>query len=174
VLSYKEAGKIRFLTLPAADVETARAPSVRCRAAREALEARGNTGLAERAARLRKGGRAELSRPAQPARAHSSSEPFGASTAQFGRVRDFLVGGAAAVLEHVELEQYIKTSGFELLRLFLQDHFDLRATQEIRFKEVFDTGGTRHGAVEPEYEHPLATIVGTITTGHFAYRHRAE
>jgi hypothetical protein len=85
-----------------------------------------------------------------------------------------LVGGAAAALDHFELEQYIKTEGFELLRLLLQDHFDLRATQELRLEEVLDASGARHGAVEPGHERPLATIVGTITTGRFAYRHRGE
>jgi hypothetical protein len=55
VLSYKEAGKTRFLMLPAAEVEAVRAATARYRAAKEALEAQGNAGLAELAARLRRG-----------------------------------------------------------------------------------------------------------------------
>lgn len=57
---------------------------------------------------------------------------FDASAAQFAKIRAFLDGDGAAGMEHFELEEYIKTEGFELLRLFLQDHFDVRAFREER------------------------------------------
>jgi hypothetical protein len=85
-----------------------------------------------------------------------------------------LAGETAFGLEHFDLEQYIKTDGFELLRLLLQDHFDLRALREPRLEGVADCDGVRHRAVEPGHERPVATIVGTITTGRLAYRHRGE
>jgi hypothetical protein len=75
-------------------------------------------------------------------------------------------------LEHFELEEYIKTEGFELLRLLLQDHFDLREAREARLEGVVDHSGAGHGAVERGHERPLATIVGTVTVGRLAYRHR--
>jgi len=67
----------------------------------------------------------------------------------------------AGTLEHFELEEYIKIEGFELLRLLLQDHFDLRASREERIDEVLDAAGRHHGAVEANHERPLTTIVGT-------------
>lgn len=91
---------------------------------------------------------------------------------QFDKIRGFLGGEAATVLEHSQLEQYIKTEGFELLRLFLQDHFDLREVREVRLEEVIDADAVAYRAVERDHERSLATIVGTITTGRLAYRHR--
>src|SRR5260370_11065813 len=55
--------------------------------------------------------------------AQSPAVAFNAPAAQFDKIRGFLAGEGAAALEHFELEQYIKTEGFELLRLLLQDHF---------------------------------------------------
>lgn len=97
-----------------------------------------------------------------------------ASLAQFTKLRRFLTGDQSADLEHSELEAYIKTEGFELLRLLLQDHFDLRELSEVRLEEVLDSSGVAHGALERGHERPLATIVGTVTVGRLAYRHRGE
>lgn len=113
------------------------------------------------------------------ARASDATESYlpgdlDASAAQFAKVRGFLSGRAAAALEHFELEQYIRTEGFELLRLLLQDHFDLRASRETRIGEVVGSGGARHGAVEQDHQRPLGTIVGTVTIGRLAYRRRGE
>jgi hypothetical protein len=48
--------------------------------------------------------------------------PFAASAAQFDKICGFLGGEAAAGLQHFQLEGYLKTEGFELLRLLLQGH----------------------------------------------------
>lgn len=96
------------------------------------------------------------------------------AVAQFAKVRGFLAGDTAATLEHSELEGYIKTEGFELLRLLLQAHFDLRTFRELRLAEATATDGIVHGAVERSHERPLATIVGTVVINRFAYRHRGE
>ncbi|MGH9044900.1 MAG: ISKra4 family transposase [Acidimicrobiales bacterium] len=99
---------------------------------------------------------------------------FSASAAQFGRLRDFLTGEAAAGLSHFELEEYIRTDGFELLRLLLQDHFDLRASREERLAGVQSVDGVAHRAVERGHERCLATVVGTVRINRIAYRHRGE
>jgi len=99
---------------------------------------------------------------------------FDASLAQFAKIGGFLSGGAAADLEHYELEAYIKAEGFELLRLLLQDHFDLRAMSEARLEEVTDTRGHAHRAVEGDHERRLATIVGTVRVSRMAYRRRGQ
>jgi hypothetical protein len=75
-------------------------------------------------------GQGALSRGAGQPGEPSSQDAFAASEAQFAKVRTFLSGGAAAGLQHFQLEEYIKTEGFELLRLLLQGHFDLRSLQE--------------------------------------------
>jgi hypothetical protein len=107
-------------------------------------------------------------------KASSPSVGFEASAAQFDKVRGFLAGEGAAALEHFELEEYLRTEGFELLRLLLQDHFDVRELREVHLEEVRGAGGVAHRAVEAHHQRRLATIVGTITTGRLAYRHRGE
>lgn len=46
VLSYKEAGKTKFLTLPATEVEPVRKATERFRSSKARLEAEGNAGIA--------------------------------------------------------------------------------------------------------------------------------
>jgi len=104
----------------------------------------------------------------------SPAEAAEASVAQFAKIRGFLAGEDAAGLEHSGLEAYIHTEGFELLRLLLQDHFDLRAAKEERLTEVVDAGGVPRVAVEAGHERPLATIVGTVVIDRFAYRRRGR
>jgi hypothetical protein len=104
----------------------------------------------------------------------SPAETTEASVAQFAKIRGFLAGVTAATLEHSELEDYIHTEGFELLRLLLQDHFDLRAVNEERVAEVVDACGVPRGAVEAGHERPLTTIVGTVVVDRYAYRRRGQ
>ena len=54
VLSYSEAGRTKFLMLPAAEVSAVRAAVERYRTAKTAVEAQGSSGLAELVARLAK------------------------------------------------------------------------------------------------------------------------
>jgi hypothetical protein len=104
----------------------------------------------------------------------SWTEDFGSSIAQFAKIGRFLTGEAAVALGHFELEQYLKTEGFELLRLLLQDHFDLRALREVRLGQVCDAAGVAHRAAERGHERGLASIVGTVTVDRIAYRRRGE
>ncbi len=57
VVSYSEAGRTRFLMLPAEQVGSVRAATARYRAAKERLEAEGNAGLAALVASLKEKGR---------------------------------------------------------------------------------------------------------------------
>ena len=104
----------------------------------------------------------------------SWTEDFGASIAQFAKIGRFLTGEAAVALGHFELEQYLKTEGFELLRLLGQDHFDLRALREARLEQVCEADGLAHRAAERGHQRGLASIVGTVTVGRIAYRRRGE
>jgi hypothetical protein len=135
----------------------------------------GSGGAGQR--RVGRAGRTAL--PAQDLALNEDVEPtckdaFAASAAQFQTIRRFFADDAAAGLEHSELEHYIKTEGFELLRQFLQDHFDLRALNEERLDEVLDANGVARGALERDHARPLATIVGTVTVRRLAYRRRGE
>lgn len=66
----------------------------------------------------------------------------------------------------------MKAEGFELLRLLVQDHLDLRALNEARLEQVVDGEGRPHRAVEHGHERPLATVFGTVSIGRLAYRRR--
>jgi hypothetical protein len=109
-----------------------------------------------------------------PAAETLSDDVFAAAVAQFDKVRDFMTSDAAAALEHSELEGYIRTEGFELLRLMLQGHFDRRAASEEPVAEVIDADGVAHRYLEKDHDRDLATIVGTVEVRRFAYRRRAS
>lgn len=85
----------------------------------------------------------------------SPAQADDACFAQFGKIRDFLAGEAASALEHSELESYVRSEGLELLRLLLQDHFDLRAAKEARVEGVSAADGVEHRAVEAGHERQL-------------------
>lgn len=89
---------------------------------------------------------------------------------KFEAIRGFLREGAASSMEHFELETYIKTEGFELLRLLLQDHFDLRASKELRVDAVTDAAGVKRTSAEGDHVRMLQTIVGTVHVKRLAYR----
>ena len=116
----------------------------------------------------------ELTAGTGPVGTPRSGGVFAAPAAQFDKICGFLAGEEAACFEHSELERYIRAEGPELLRQLLQGHFDLRALREERLEDVADAGGTRHGSVEQGHVRPLATVVGTVTVGRLAYRHRGE
>jgi hypothetical protein len=100
--------------------------------------------------------------------------PEDPALAKFESIRSFLAGGAASALEHFELETYMKTEGFELLRLLLQDHLDLRATKEVRLSEVTDASGSNRPFAELNHARTLSTIVGTVRVGRLAYRRKGH
>ena len=75
-------------------------------------------------------------------------------------------------MEHFDLECYVTTEGREMLRLMLQEHFDLGALRERRLEEVRDAADIAYRSVERDHERPLATVVGPISIGRLAYRHR--
>jgi len=91
--------------------------------------------------------------------------------AQFDKIRGFLAGAGSMGWEHSAVENYVRTEGFELLRLLLQDHFDRRAQNKAR-RDVTDATGVRFGAVERGHDRALSTVVGQVPVTRLAYRHR--
>lgn len=93
---------------------------------------------------------------------------------QLETIRGFPRGDGAYALEHFELERYMRTESFELLRLLLQDHLDLRATKEVRLSEVADASGVQRRQTEPDHARALQTVVGTVQVRRLAYRRRGH
>jgi hypothetical protein len=95
---------------------------------------------------------------------------FTASREYFDSVVGFLDGGAAAGLQHGQLEEHLAEVGRELIRLLQQDHTNLRAVREKRLEEVAEPDGTIHTRVEHGHTRRLATIFGEIDVARMAYR----
>ena len=83
---------------------------------------------------------------------------------------EFLDGAESAGLAHAELEDRLRTDGFELLRLLFQDHLDLRADREQRVDAVVGADGVRRGWVETGHSRPLITLFGSVRVRRLAYR----
>ncbi|MHB1740405.1 MAG: ISKra4 family transposase [Actinomycetes bacterium] len=97
---------------------------------------------------------------------------FEASRTAFETLVGFLDGGDAAQLTHGELEQRIRTDGFELLRLLFQDHLDLRARREQRLAAVVGADGITRRYAEEDHHRPLVTIFGEVVVARLAYRRK--
>ena len=78
----------------------------------------------------------------------------------------------AAALTHAELEERLRTDGFELLRQLLQDHLDVRSSGEERLEAVTGADGIRRGNAEADHDRPLVTVFGEVRVRRLAYRHK--
>ncbi|HVA75806.1 MAG TPA: hypothetical protein VNF71_14705 [Acidimicrobiales bacterium] len=97
---------------------------------------------------------------------------FEPSRTAFEALVGFLDGVDAATLTHAELEERIRADGFELLRLLLQDHLDLRAGREERLEEVVGADGITRAYAEDDHQRPLVTIFGEVRVARLAYRRK--
>jgi hypothetical protein len=86
----------------------------------------------------------------------------------------FLGGDGAASMTHAQLEDRLGADAREMVRQFLQDHLDLRASRERRAEGVSGAGGVVHGAVGTGHERCLATVFGEVSVERLAYRHRGQ
>jgi hypothetical protein len=89
-----------------------------------------------------------------------------------GSWRGWLAGSDADGLEHGELECRLETDGWELVRLLLQDHLDLRAAREQRLDAVCDEQGVERRTVERDHQRQLQGVFGEVTVTRLAYRQR--
>jgi hypothetical protein len=99
-------------------------------------------------------------------------EGFDRSHAGFIALAGFLGGEGSMALSHAAIEAHLQTHGRELLRQLLQDHLDLRATQEQRIEVLHDAEGVPRGAVERDHERVVTTIFGEVRVRRLAYRRR--
>src|ERR1051326_1226799 len=92
---------------------------------------------------------------------------FFSAKEKFNEIEVMLSSGEMMSKEHGEIEAYLKTEGFEMLRRMMQAHLDIRTEQESRV-EVVDKNGipmTRARATERDLE----TLFGTVMTGRLGY-----
>ncbi|MEU3741923.1 ISKra4 family transposase [Streptomyces sp. NPDC032198] len=109
-------------------------------------------------------------------------DSFTASARAFECLTGTLAAPQSAALAHHELEELVEVRGRELLRLLLQDHFDLRAARErdqIQERSpAADTEVVRgaDGLVRPHRElghsRKLACLFGTVTVTRTAWRQK--
>ena len=101
----------------------------------------------------------------------AEEEPFFSAKEKFHEIEVMLSSREMMNKEHSEIESYLKTEGFELLRRMMQAHLDLRREQEQRV-EVIDVKGitmTRARLSERDIE----TLFGTVRAGRLAYSKKA-
>ena len=155
ILTYSEQSRSRSVSLPVELIAPVRKATARYRQARQKLETEANAGL-----------------EALVYAARALSEAFAASAGRYLELVEFLGGTESADLTHAELEQRLRTDGFELLRQLYQDHLDRRAELEERLEEVTGVDGVQRRCVEADHERPLVTIFGEVRVGRLAYRHK--
>ncbi|MGH9267532.1 MAG: ISKra4 family transposase, partial [Acidimicrobiales bacterium] len=73
---------------------------------------------------------------------------------------------------HAELEDKLRTDGFELLRQLFQDHLNVRADGEERVEAVTGADGVRRGYAEADHDRPLVTLFGEVRVRRLAYRRK--
>lgn len=102
------------------------------------------------------------------------NDAFAGSREAVEGVLAWLEGEEAAGLAHAELEARLEVDGREMLRRFLQDHLDVRASRETRLSEVVGADGTPRRAGEAGHERHLTTVFGQVCVNRIAYRQRGH
>lgn len=97
----------------------------------------------------------------------SEEEPFCSAEEKFKEMKAKLMSKEMIGKEHFEIETYLKTEGFELLRRMMQGYVDLRTEQEQRV-EVRNKNGKTMTRAKPT-EKNLETFFGTIRVGRLGY-----
>jgi hypothetical protein len=97
--------------------------------------------------------------------------PFAPTRAACDTIIDRMSSDDSLRLSHGELEELLDVEGRKLIRQLLQDHLDLRASQEPHLDVVGADGVARTG-VEKNHQRALGTLFGDVTVSRKAYRRR--
>ena len=97
---------------------------------------------------------------------------FERSVAVFSELIGWFAGEQARELEHSQLEARLAEDGRELIRALLQDHLDLRASDEQRLELVVGADGIRRPNVERAHERELQSVFGGVQVRRLSYRAR--
>ena len=84
----------------------------------------------------------------------------------------FLGSHSTELLTHAALEDELTVLGRDLLRVAMEEHFQLRALTEVPLPEVVDAQGIAHTTKEAHQTRPLVTRFGPIVVMRLAYRHK--
>jgi hypothetical protein len=106
-----------------------------------------------------------------PLEEHST---FHATVERFGTLLTFAESAEACSLTHAALEVEITHLGRDVLQQLIQDHFALRAKEEVRLAQVEDAQGMLHTTKATNQTRPLVTVFGPITVSRVAYRHKGS
>lgn len=75
-------------------------------------------------------------------------------------------------LQHGDIEEKVKTEGFEVLRGLMQEHFDRRAEQEPELEHVTGADGVERTHCRDGCETPLETLFGAVVVTRKGYSAR--
>jgi hypothetical protein len=95
-------------------------------------------------------------------------DTFRAPRERFERLIEDLNGDAASQLDHGQLERLLEREGFELIRVLLQSHLDLRAQREVRGAAVWGADGLARTHVRRR-RRGLETIFGRVSVTRWSY-----
>jgi len=95
------------------------------------------------------------------------ANPFASAREQFERIIRDLESETAFAMTHGDLEEQLRTEGFELLRRLFQGHLDARRPGEVAETVVGADGAARTHRREGERQ--LMTIFGAVTVGRMRY-----
>lgn len=101
------------------------------------------------------------------------SVPAAAFAATFTRLREMVAHLSGPVMMSCTadaLEDYVSTSGRELLRQAMQDQLDARAAAEVRLESVTGSDGVQRRRAERGHHRLLATTLGRVEVDRIAYR----
>jgi hypothetical protein len=101
----------------------------------------------------------------------AEAEPFFSAKEKFREIEAMLTSAEMMNCEHGEIESYLKTEGFELLRRMMQAHLDIRSQHEQR-REVIAANGIKMTRVRPT-SRQLETLFGTVSTQRLGYSKKA-
>jgi len=96
-------------------------------------------------------------------------DEFSAAREQFAKMIGGLSRGKLLKAEHGEVEQWLFSEGFELLRLSLQGHLDLRARQEQPRAALTGADGVTRTHRRTSCTRPLESLFGEVTVPRMGY-----
>jgi hypothetical protein len=111
-----------------------------------------------------------MARYTSPAPVPPAADAFAATRTRMEEMLAHLSTRAMAAASAETLEDYVTSTGRELLRQVLQDQLDARAAAEVRVGSVTGTDAVERHRAEPGHRRWLATTLGRVEVARIAYR----
>jgi len=97
-------------------------------------------------------------------------EEFSLAKEQFTKIVNFLTSDSAKNLEHGDIEEKIMKEGWEILRLLLQGHLDLRANEEEKSNSVKTPNGILLNHCRTGCTRKLESLFGEVIVKRMGYK----